>query len=488
MVNNKFSNKTIVNNLWWKLLERIFSQGINLVVQVVLARILLPSDFGSLAIIVAITNYAAIFVQSGLATVLIQKKDLDKCDVSTMLTASMTIAGILVAVLFFLAPWIAQTYSLPEILWPLRILSFILFLNAIFAVQTALLSRNMNFKAIFVRTALAVPVSGAVGITMAYMGYGIWALVAHNLVHMFTMVAVMFFGTDMKFKFGFSMQRAKEMYAFSVKIMMSSIVSGFGDTMRTMTIGKKYTTSNLAYYDKAYVYPQYIVSIIHSSIQSVILSVMSRQQDNLNVLRETNRKTVRMVSFVMFPFLFGAIAAAKPFILLLLTEKWAPCIGYFMLFCFFRLIGCLVSTDKQAYYALGRSDIALYYEVGLLIANLVTLFMTVQISIWAVAIGATVVEFLGSFALCVISNWLYGYRLSDRFCDFRKPLFNSLVMAIAIAWIPLCGWSDALTLFMQVVVGMLVYFIMVRLTGDNNLKLFLNVIRKKQINNNTKKL
>lgn len=479
MENNGFSNKTIVSNLWWKLLERLFSQGINLVVQIVLARILLPSDFGSLAIIAAITNYAAIFVQSGLATALIQKKDLDERDVSTMLTASLTIAAVLYAVLYLLAPWIAQTYALPEVLWPLRILTLVLFLNAIFAVQTAILARNMNFKTIFIRTATAVPISGAVGITMAYMGFGIWALVAHNLVHMFTMVVVMFFGTDMKMRFGFSLQRAKAMYSFSVKIMFSSLVSGFGDTVRTMTIGKRYTTSNLAYYDKAYVYPQYIVSIIHSSIQSVMLSVMSRQQDDLTLLCETNRKTVRMVSFVMFPFLVGAIMVAKPFILLLLTEKWAPCIGFFMLFCFFRLIGCLVSADKQAYYALGRSDIALYYEIGLLVANLAMLFVTVNISIWAIAIGATVVEFLGSFVLCVISSRVYGYSLLNRFRDFQKPLLNSLVMAGTICWVPFLELGNALTLSIQAIIAAVVYYLMTRLTGDKNLQLFIKVIRKK---------
>ena len=388
MATENYSSKKIVGSLWWKLLERLFSQGINLVVQIILARILLPSDFGSLAIIAAITNYVGIFVSSGLATTLIQKKNLDEKDISTMLTASLTIALLLYVVLYFLAPWIANLYNLPEVLWPLRTLALILFLNAIFAVQTALLSRNMDFKSIFIRTAIAVPISGTVGITMAYHGFGIWALVAHNLVHMLTMCLVMFLGTNMKLPLGFSLPRAKEMYSFSVKIMLSSMVSGFGDTVRTMTIGKKYTPNNLAYYDKAYTYSQYVVSIIHLSIQSVMLSVMSRQQDDLKVLCETNRKTVRMVSFVMFPFLIGAIGIAKPLILLLLTEKWAPCIGFFMLFCFFRLIGCVTSVDKQAYFALGRSDIALYYEIGLLIANISMLLFTVNISIWAIAIGA----------------------------------------------------------------------------------------------------
>ena len=191
-------------SLWWKLLERVFSQGINLIVQIVLARLLLPSDFGNLAIIVAITNYAALFVQSGLAAAIVQKKDLHSDDVASLLTASLFLAGCFFIVLFVLSPWIADQYSLPSIVWPLRVQALILFLNAFNSIQTALLSRSMKFKTIFIRSILAVPISGAVGIVMAYRGYGLWALVAHNLVNMVVVVVVMLFGLDYKLRLGFS--------------------------------------------------------------------------------------------------------------------------------------------------------------------------------------------------------------------------------------------------------------------------------------------
>lgn len=479
MDKEQINSKTIANSLWWKLLERLFSQGINLVVQIILARILLPSDFGSLAIIVAITNYAAIFVQTGLSTVLIQKKNLAPEDTSTMLTASMVIALFFFIVLFFLAPWISSNYNLPEILWPLRVLSLILFLNAINSVQTALLARSMNFKTIFIRSAVSVPVSGAVGIAMAYMGFGVWALVTHNLLNMLIMVIVMFIGTDVKMKFGFSLIRAKEMYSFSGKIMLSGLISGLGDTVRTMTIGKRYTPNDLAYYDKAYTYAQYVVHIIHSSIQSVMLPVFSRQQDNLIVLRDTNRKTVSMVSFVMFPVLIGAIMAAKPLILLLLTGKWALSIPYFMLFCFFRLLGCVTSVDKQAYYALGKSGLALCFEAGLLVANLVILFSVVNYGVWSIAVGATIVEFFGCFTLCVISSKVYGYKLSQRFIDIKLPFFNSLIMAGALYLIGLLALNNLWILLLQVVAGIIVYYVMAKLTKDKNIDILKTILFKK---------
>lgn len=479
MDNEQINSKTIANSLWWKLLERLFSQGINLVVQIILARILLPSDFGSLAIIVAITNYAAIFVQTGLSTVLIQKKNLDPEDTSTMLTASLVIALFFFIVLFFLAPWISSFYNLPGILWPLRVLSLILFFNAINSVQTALLSRSMDFKTIFIRSAVSVPISGAVGIAMAYMGFGVWALVTHNLLNMLIMVIVMFLGTDIKMKFGFSLPRAKEMYGFSGKIMLSGLISGFGETVRTMTIGKRYTPDDLAYYDKAYTYAQYVVHIIHSSIQSVMLPVFSRQQDDITSLRDTNRKTVSMVSFVMFPVLIGAVVSARPFILLLLTEKWALSIPFFMLFCIFRLVGCVTSVDKQAYYALGRSDLTLYFEIGLLIANITVLFAMVNLGVWAIAVGATIVEFIGCFSLCVISSKLYGYKLSQRFSDIKLPLFNSMIMAGALYLIGRLALSNLWILLLQVVAGIIVYYVMAKLTKDKNIGILKTILLKK---------
>lgn len=477
---NKFDNKIIISSLWWKLSERVFSQGINLLVQIILARILLPKDFGSLAIIAAITNYAAYFVQSGLSTVLIQKKNLDEKDTATMLTASLAVALFFFIVLFCSASYISVLYETPELLWPLRVLSLVLFLNAINSVQTALLSRTMNFRLIFLRSAISVPIAGAVGIFMAYYGFGIWALVTHNLLSMLIMVLVMFIGTDLNFKLGFSIEKAKQMYAFSIKILISNLISGFGDTIRTMMIGKKYNTIELAYYDKAYTYSSYVVHIIHSSIQSVMLPVMSRQQDDLVVLKETNRKTVSMVSFVMFPILLGACVTAEPFIILLLTEKWANCVSFFALFCFFRLVGCITSVDKQAYYALGKSGIVTIYEIGLLVANLTMLFLLIKKGVWAIAVGATVVEVIGCFVLCVISSRLYGYNLLQRFQDIKRPLFNSLIMISLIYMISILGFRYEVTFGLQILIGVLVYFFMAKLSKDQNLPYFTKIIFNKK--------
>lgn len=467
----KISSRKIYSSLLWKVLERLLSQGINLFVQIVLARLLLPADFGSIAIIVAITNYAAIFVQSGIGTVIIQKEDIDEKDISTLFTISVLVAFILYICLFFSSPLIAHYYELPVLKWALRVLAIVLFFNAINAVQTGLLSRKMKFRELFLRTALAVPIAGTVGIGMAYMGLGIWALVAHNLVNMAVVVIFMSFDKDVRIiRFSFYKERVRALYSFSLKILFTSLVSGMHDMLRTMIVGKKYSTENLAYYDKAYTYSYYAVSIVNSSISTVLLPAFSRSQNDISHLKEMARKSVSMSAFVMIPSMVGLASIARPLVVTLLTEKWEACVPFLILFCILRIPTFVMTIDKQVYYALGRSEINLYYEIGLCMLNVVTLLITTKISVLYVAIGATLVEYIGCAAICVIATNVYGYKLSERLFDVYKPIISSFIMAIGIYWISQINIKSSLfIMLLSIVCGVLIYFVCSFVLKDKNI-------------------
>lgn len=462
------SRNKVVNSLWWKMLERLFTQGINLVVQIILARLLLPEDFGSLAIIVAITNFAAIFVQSGLGTAIVQKADLGEKDVETLFTASLGIALVLYVGLFIGSFWIASYYNSPNLIWPLRIQSLGLFLSAINAIQTALLARKMSFKTLFFRSVLAVPIAGAVGIVMAYRGFGLWALVVHNLTNMFVVVLVMRIGAKIPIKIGFNLDSAKQLYSFSGKILLTNLVSGAGDTIRTMVIGKEYTRQDLSYYDKAYTYSNYVTHIVIGTIQSVILPVFSRSQDNVDIMKAMARRSVGISAFIMFPVLFWVAASSESLVLLLLTDKWASCIPFLMVFCFLRSCGCITTIDKQVYYALGRSDIGLFYEIAFLVINISVLIITVNMGIMAVAIGCLIIELVGTFAIYYVSSRIYGYSLVERIKDLLLPFINSVCVFITCWGITLLNLGNLATLLLQAATGIVVYYIMVRITKDSN--------------------
>lgn len=475
----KTGNREIVSSLWWKILERFFTQGVNIVIQIILARILFPEDFGVMAIIVAITNYAGIFVQSGLSTAIVQKKNLEPKDVGTLLYCSMAVAAVLYVVLFFSAPILARNYEMPQLIWPLRVVAAVLFFNAINSIQTALYFRQMRFKALFFRSALAVPISGVVGITMAYAGYGVWALVAYTLTNILTIIIYMSLDKNARLSFGFSWEKAKSLYSFSGKIMISNLVSGFGDTLRTMVIGKRYSANDLAYYDKAYTYSNYVTSSITQSLSTVLLPSFSRQQDNMDYLRDMARKSIRMTAFLIFPVLIAVAVMAKPIILLLLTAKWAESIPFLMVFCILRMPGCITTIDKQVFYAIGNSAINMWYEVLILVLNIVMLYITVPIGIMAIAIGATVNEMIGCTIIFIISKKMYKYGLFDRVKDLIGPICYSLVMAALLYFIGRLGLSNIITICIQIVVGVVAYFGIAILFKDKNVNYLKIILRNK---------
>lgn len=474
------SQKVIVKSLFWKIFERLSVQGVNLIVQIILARILLPEDFGNLAIIVAITNYAAIFVQTGFATTIIQKKDIDDLDISTLFFTSLGLALFFYSILFLYAPLIADIYEAPELIWPLRVLGVLLFLNSINSVQSAIYSRRMEFKKIFIRSIIAVPISGIVGIILAIYGFGLWALVIHNILNVLIIILVMALDKTCWIKFQFSFKRLKTIFPFAFKIILTGVVTGGSDFIRTMIIGKKYDSEDLAYYDKAYTYSSYVTQVIGQSVTSVMLPSLSREQGNLTRLKAMSRKSVSISAFVMFPILLGVAAISSPFVLILLTEKWAACIPFLMVFCILRMPSFISNIDKQVYYALGKSGINLIYEIGLLIINVASLLVTVQFGVMWIAVGATIVEWFGCLIICFISAKEYCYSVKERLSDVIKPLCNSLLMFACVYSVQFVPLNRFLTMILQVLIGIVVYFILSVLTKEKSLLYIMEAVKNRR--------
>ena len=286
-------------------------------------------------------------------------------------------------------------------------------------------------------------------------------------------------GTKMSVGFSFSLKSAKELYSFSIKIIGASLVSGFSDLFRTMSIGKKYNTAQLAYYDRAYTYALVAMQIVNNSIQSVLLPVFSREQDNIMKLKELSRKSVRITVFCVTPLLLGVAVMAKTLVLLLLTEKWLPIIPFFMLFCVFRWIGCVVGIDKQVILALGKSSIIFYFEVFLLVSNVLLLIITVPISIQSIAVGSLIVEYISGIVIFIISKKVYSYSYMERVVDLYKPIINSIVMIVFMQMINFFNLDNLWLLIYQCITGIIVYLTMAYLTKDESLLLMRNVVREK---------
>ena len=470
----------VVSSLKWKFVERFFSQIAGLIVQIVLARLLLPEDFGSLAIIAAIVNYLGIFVQSGLSAAVIQKKKLDESDVSTLITCSMLIALVMYMGLFIGAPYISRYYEMPGLTWPVRVLGIGLFLSALNSIQTGILTRQMRFKTLFLRSAVAIPLSGFVGIVMAYLGFGIWALVAHTLLNTFIIIIFMNMLPDLRITFGFCYQKAKEIYSFSLKILMTNLISGFGDTIRTMSIGKKYTAGDLAFYDKAYTYSHMVTNMVNSTVSGVLLPTFSRKQDDIESLKAMARRSIGLSAYAMIPCLAIVMLVAYPLINLLLTEKWLPCVPYMMIFCLLRMPGCITSVDRQVFLALGKSQIGLYYEIFILAANLIMLYITIPMGVMSIAIGALTVELTGSFVVFVISSFIYKYSLWERLKDLLPTIIITCIMYVTAYYLPLNTMSSLIQVVVKGIVAVAVFVLISVVTKNKNFQYAISLIKNRK--------
>lgn len=480
----EIGKKIIVSSFLWKASEHLLLQGLGLVVQIILARLLMPEDFACLAIINAIVVYLGLFVQSGLSTVVIQRESLDDLDISTLFTTSFIIAFIIYVPLFFVAPYISNYYNYENLTWPIRVMSLTLFLYSFNSVQSGLLIRRMKFKTIFVRNVLSLPIAATIGIFMAYNGYGVWALIAFHMLSTIITIVFMCFIPELRLKIGFSITRAKEMYSFSSLILLTNLISSGSDSLRTMVIGKKYTPNNLAYYDRAYTYSNLLTGVVSVSLSSVMFPVFSRQQNDISKIYETARRTVGLSSYVIFPFMILIAIMAKPLVLVILTEKWIPCAVYLSIFALFRILGVVTSIDKQIFYALGNSKIGLYYELFLLFANVLMLYIAVPLGLIYVAIGAFIVELVGNFLLMMISSKLYGYKLVERIRDMAKPIANSIIMSVFIYIISCWGLDVYLQILLQLTIGVASYLLLSYITKDQNLALSIKTIRE-FLNKNT---
>ena len=355
---NELKQKTI-SGVFWRFSERITAQLITFVVSIVLARIIAPEQYGIIAVTTIFINIFNVFVTSGLGTSLVQKKDSDDKDFSTMFYASLVLSAILYGILFFGAPLIANIYHNDILIPLLRIMGLRMPIAAINSIQQAYVSKKMIYKKFFISTLFGTIVSAFVGIYMAIKGYGAWALVGQYLTKCAIDTIVLAIVIDWKPKLYFSFERFKKLFSFGWKIMASSFIGTLFNQLKGMVIGKKYSSSDLAYYNKADQIPSLINNNVGLTVESVFFPTLSQLQDDRENVKQAVRKMLRMSCYVLSACLLGLAAVAKPLILILLTKKWLPCVPFIQVFCVQYSFSILGGVNLQALKGIGRSNVIL---------------------------------------------------------------------------------------------------------------------------------
>ena len=483
MADNQLKKQTI-SGLVWKFAERIGAQATSLVVSIVLARLLMPEDYGAIALITIFISICDVFLVNGLSSPLIQKKNADSCDFSTIFYCSLVLSIVLYTFIYLSAPLVASFYNM-EILSPaLRILSIRVIFSSISSVQNAYVSKHMLFKKFFWGTIIGTIVSGLIGIYLAYCGYGIWALIMQQLVMSFINMMVIFFLIDWRPTMEFSIKRFKVMWSFGWKILVAAMFNELFQDIRAILIGKVYTKQDLAYYNQGNGYPQLVVSNVNASIVSVLFPAISQIQDKYSDVKNFVRRSVKTSSFMLVPLLYGLSAVANPFVSLVLTDKWLPSVPYIQIMCFALSFAPVSAISQQAIKAIGRSDITMKQEIIKKTLGLLIIIISVQISVFAIVIGTAITEFWFFLVNTYPCKKVLGYKYREQFMDLAPNLIISFIMSICVY---LFGYFFGVswTIFaLQILIGGVVYIMLAFVTKNESMNYLLHSLgnlKNKQI-------
>lgn len=458
--NGEKAKSKIVSGLLWKLLELGGTQGIQFVVSVILARLLSPDEFGTIGLITIFITIANTFVQSGFATSLIQKKDVRDDDYSSVLWISLIFAAVMYVILYLTSPLIAGYYAVPVLIPLIRITGIILFPGAVVSIQTSYVARNMQFRKLFAGSLIAVIISGAAAVVMAYNGAGVWAMSIQQIVYYFTMMFVMIFLISWKPKFVIAFGRVKEFFSFGWKILIAGLIDTIWTNVYGLVIGKKFSTSELGGYNRGDQFPKLIATNLGAAVQAVMLPVYSKSQDDKTGLKLLLKSTIRYSSFVLLPMMIGLVAVAKPLVSVLLTDKWLFCVPYLQILAISYALYPIHTANLQAVNAQGRSDLFLKLEIIKKVCGVVFLVIGLRFGIIIMLILKTVNELVCAIINAQPNRRLLGYGFINQIVDIVPSIICSLAMGIAVSAIALTPLSGIILLAVQVITGAIVYILL----------------------------
>ena len=448
---------SVSSNFIWRFLERFGAQGVTLAVSIVLARHLGPEVYGTAAVVTIFTTVLSTFINYGLKEALIQKKDADDLDFSSVFYFNVALCLSLYALMFLLARPIAALYRNDGLVPVIRGLSLILIPIGIRSIQIAYAARNMLFKRFFFATLAGTVTAAVVGIWMAVKGYGVWALIVQNLVNTTLDTVILWLTVRWRPLPRFSFERLKSLFRYGWKITASALVDIAYGRLYQFVVGLRYGEADLAIYNKGETMPTMVVSTFNESTNSVLFSLMSQEQDDTHKVRNTTKRAVSVSSFLIMPVLAGMAACALPGIRLLLGEQWLGSVPFLQIFCLTYAFECVHTANLNAIKAMGRSDIYLKVEIIKRAVGIATLLVTVRISPLAMALGSV----FNCLVFQIVNSWpnrkLIAYPYEEQLKDFLPQLLLAIGMAAAVWCVSLLGLPDLVTLLIQVPLGFVIY-------------------------------
>lgn len=432
-------NKVVFGALW-SFAERISSQAVSFIVSIILARLLAPEAFGAVALVLVFVNVVNVFALGGFGNSLIQKKDADNIDFSTVFWFNLAFSSILYLLIYVSAPLISSFYRIEYLTPIIRVMGLRIIIASLDSVQRAYVSREMKFKRFFYSTLIGTILSAIIGVALAYFGYGIWALVWQSLLGTFINALVLWFTVKWRPILVFSFSRLKSLFSFGWKLLASSLLSTVYVELTDLLVGKFYGSADLAFFNRGKKFPQLFVMQINSSIDAVLFPAMSKHQNDVLKLKFDVRYSIRFSTFCLFPFLFGLAAIAHDLIVFLLTEKWLDSTIYLQIACISFVTLPIGMANIQAIKALGRSDIYLKLDIIKKIVGVTMLCVFLKEGVVAIAIAEALSNFIGLIPNVWPNKKLLNYTPFEILKDVAPSILLSSVMFCLV--VILGGWLD----------------------------------------------
>jgi len=472
-----------VSGIFWSSVERFSIQGVQFVLQIIMARLLLPSDYGLIGMLAIFMAISQSFIDSGFSNALIRKQNRTEVDFSTVFYFNIVVGLFFYFILFFASPYIAAFYNTPVLEILTKVVALSVFINSLAIVQRAKFTINVDFKTQTKASLSSVIISGIIGIGMAYRGFGVWALAVQSVLSSFINTIALWILSRWKPQKVFSMSSFKEMFSYGSKLLMSGLIDTTYNNIYTIVIGKKFSKSDLGYFTRATAFASFPSSNITGILQRVTFPVLSSIQDDDKKLRETYRKFLRLSAFVVFPLMMGLLGIASPLIRFLLTEKWDGAVLLLQILCFAMMWFPIHAINLNLLQVKGRSDLFLRLEIIKKVVGVSILFVTIPLGLIAMCCGMIVDSLIAVFINTYYTGKLIqvGYLMQMK--DLLPILGYSLSMGFIVWGITHFIPIHIVALAAGIIAGGIYYYFIAHITQSKELQEIKSLIDKEKVKN-----
>lgn len=436
----------------WSAVERLSVQSITFIIQIVLARLLTPNDYGIVAILTIFIQIAQVFIDSGFANALIQKQNCTEEDYSTVFHYNLVISLVIYVICFVVAPFVAQFYEIDQLTIVMRVITITMVLNSLSIVQRTILVKKIDFKSQSIASLFSALTSGILGIALAYFGYGVWALVYQQIANSFLLFVSYSIITKWHPLFVFNKKSFVELFRFGSRLLGSSLINTLYRNLYTLVIGKKFSPVDLGYYSRAEQFALFPSNNISNIISRVAYPILSKLQDNDEILKNSYRKIIQYSSYIIFPLMFGLIAVADPFILYFLTDKWSGAIIILQILCLDWMFDHISALNLNLLYVKGRSDLVLRLEIIKKTYAVAILLVSLRFGLVGVCIGRVIYSVSVIFINSYYTKRIINLSIAQQMKDIVPYLFFSAIMAIVVK----LSIGFATSLLLKLIVGILI--------------------------------